>query len=117
MKNIINAVLLKKKNCRTTCGGTYFYDIGYPAKDITLRNTLARTKIDDAPIEIDRDIVCHRPNNSEISTFLSVCEELHTARKKRITILDVHRALMDKNVIPNHSVHSINMERISHMLN
>lgn len=110
-------MLLKKKSCRTTCGGTYFYDIGHPAKDITLRNTLARSKIDDAPIEIDRDIVCHRPNNSENSTFLSVCEELYPIRRKRITILDVHRALMDKNVIPNHSVHSINMERISHMLN
>lgn len=36
--------------------------------------------------------------------------------RRRITTLDLYKALMDKNVIPSHSVYSINIEKISSML-
>lgn len=120
LKNIITTMLLKKKHYRVTCAGNYFYDIGHPLKDPTVRNTLARQQIDDAPIEIDKAIASSNLNRqltNDDTTFLTACEDLHHRPKRRLNILDLYKALQDKQVIPAHSVHATNMERISQMLN
>lgn len=112
-------MLLKKKHYRVTGGGNYFYDIGHPLKDPTVRNTL-RQQIDDAPIEIDKAIASsnlNRVQTNDETIFLTACEDIHHVPKRRLNILDLYKALQDKQVIPAHSVYATNMERISQMLN
>lgn len=105
-------MILNKKHCRITGGGSYFYDIGHTLKDPSIRNTLSRQQIDDAPIDIDKTVAPKNLNRE----FLSACEQVYPTPKRRITILDLYKALRDKNIIPVHSVHAINVERISQML-
>lgn len=77
LKNILTAVITKKKHFKVTADTKYNYDIGAPLKDPFLRNTVARPKIDDEPIELDKEIssvsLARRVN--EESVFLSACEE------------------------------------------
>lgn len=121
LKNIISSILMKRKHYRVTCGGTYFYDIGHPLKDLTLCSTTARQQIDDAPVEIDRTIsflnMNRPPATNDDSIFLTACEEVYHRPRRRINIVDLYNALQDRQIIPAHSVHAINVERISQMLN
>ncbi|XP_055371023.1 transcriptional adapter 1-like [Condylostylus longicornis] len=118
LKNILTAVITKRKHYKVNSDGKYFYDIGTPIKDPFLKNTISRQKIDDAPLELDREITsAHllRRNNDDV-IFLSACEELYPIRKRLITVPDLYRALQDKNIIPSHTVYAVNMERIAQML-
>ena len=120
LKNILTAILLNKKHYRTTCAGSYFYDIGQPLKDPTLRNTLSRQQIDDAPLDLDRESFLHSSSESKgtsASVMLSTCEEVHPVEKRRINILDLYKTLMDRRVIPSHAIQSVHLEKISQMLN
>ena len=118
LKNILTAILMKKRNYKTTHGGNFAYDFGAPAKDIFTRNTVTRAKIDDAPIELDKEITSmNLPRRvSDATVVLAACEELYPRTPKRITTLDLYLTLQDRSVIPSHSIHSINMERISNLL-
>lgn len=116
LKNIISSIFLRKKHYRVTSGGRYFFDVGYPLKDPFTRNTVTRQPIDDTPIEIDKAITSmsiNRPIYNDDSTFISACENIEPMLKRRITVQDVFNIMHDKNIIPSHSVHSINFEKIS----
>lgn len=118
LKNILTAILLKRKGYKTTGGGTFPYDFGAPLKDIFTRNTVTRAKIDDSPIELDREITSmNLPRRvSDATVVLAGCEEPYYRRQKRITTLDLYLTLHDRSIIPSHAIHSINMERISNLL-
>lgn len=79
LKNILTSVITKKKHYRTTADTKYMYDIGAPLKDPFTRNTVTRQKIDDEPIELDKEItsfsLARRVN--EDSLFLAACEEAY----------------------------------------
>lgn len=118
LKNILTAILMKRKGYKTANGGQFVYDFGAPAKDIFTRNTVTRAKIDDAPLELDKEITSmNLPRRvSDSTVVLASCEELYPRTPKRITTLDLYLTLQDRSVIPSHSIHSINMERISNLL-
>lgn len=119
LKNILMAILMKRKGYKTTSGGEFAYDFGAPVKDIFTRNTVTRAKIDDSPIELDKEITSmNLPMRvSDSTVVLAGCEELYHRPQKRITTLDLYLTLHnDRSVIPSHSIHSINMERISNLL-
>jgi len=118
LKNIITAVIMKRKHYKVNSDGKYYYDIGAPIKDPFLKNTVSRQKIDDIPLELDREITsAHllRRNNEDV-IFLSACEELFPTKKRLINVRDLYKALQDKNIIPSHAVYAVNMERIAQML-
>lgn len=77
LKNILTAVITKRKHCRITGDCKYLYDVGLPLKDPFLRNSITRNKIDDEPLELDKEIssvsLVRRINDE--SVFLSACEE------------------------------------------
>lgn len=76
LKNILSAIILKRKHARITAG-VYYYDVGTPIKDPSLRNTLIKQKIDDDPIELDKEITSTKTRRSnDDNIFLSACEEL-----------------------------------------
>lgn len=118
LKNILTAIIGQKKHFKMTADVKFFYDMGAPLKDPFTRNTVTRQKIDDEPLEIDKEVtsVSLMRRNNEDTQFLAACEELNPIPRQRITKLDVYKALMDRNVIPSHSVYSINIEKISSML-
>lgn len=122
LKNILQMILTNRKNFKTTNGGTYLYDVGAPAKDLSLRNTVTRTKIDDTPVELDKDItsMANMPRAkmscTDETTLLADCEEMYVPPKRRISKLDLYLTLKDQSIIASHSVYSINMERISNLL-
>lgn len=118
LKNILTAILMKKKNFKTANCGSFVYDIGAPAKDICVRNTVTRQKIDDSPLELDKEITSMnllRKTNEE-TVLLTDCEELYSFPRRRISLVDLYLTLQDRNIIPSHSIYSINLERISNML-
>lgn len=120
LKNILSAILKSRKHYRVTNNGNFFYDVGHPMKDPFLRNTATRQIIDDHPFEINKELSSTnfvRQSNDD-SVFLASCENIYAPpTKNRITILDLYKALQDKNIIPCHSVYANNIERISQMLN
>jgi transcriptional adapter 1 len=78
LKNIISSVLMKKKQYRVTADGKFFYDVGQIGLDPKIRNSVTRRKIDDEPLELDKEITSSaflRRNNDE-SIFLAACEEV-----------------------------------------
>lgn len=118
MKNIITAIIKSRKNYRTTHAGRYVYDIGTKTEDPFLRNTAARNVTEDNKFELDREIasgkLLHRPDHDK--PFLGACELPEVQYVNRITMLDLYQALQDKQLIPVHSIHAINLERISQRL-
>ncbi|XP_063705329.1 transcriptional adapter 1-like [Culicoides brevitarsis] len=118
LKNILTSVITKKKHFRATADTKFMYDIGAPLKDPFTRNTVTRQKVDDEPIELDKEISSFSLQRRPVgdSLFLSACEEPNPVPRRRITTLDLYKALQDKNVIPSHAVYSINIEKISSML-
>lgn len=120
MKNILTAIVKTRKFYRTTPGSRFSYDFGAAVRDPAQRNTSARKIVDDYPMEIDKEIVSTnlmRRYNDDIA-FVASCEDVHVkAVKPKIHLIDLFRALQDRNLIPCHSVYSINIERIAHMLN
>lgn len=82
LKNIITAIILKKKHYRVTANGNYFYDVGHQMKDPFLRNTISRQKVTDERIDIDREILLRKEQKKfegkpgEETIFLGDCEEM-----------------------------------------
>lgn len=77
LKNLISAVIMKKEHYKVTGEGSFYYDVGASLKDPSLRNTVARQKMDDGPLELDKEITSPnfmRRSNDDV-TFLSACEE------------------------------------------
>uniref|UniRef100_A0A1Q3F1W9 Putative transcriptional adapter 1 n=1 Tax=Culex tarsalis TaxID=7177 RepID=A0A1Q3F1W9_CULTA len=118
LKNILQAVITKRKHFRTTANGTFSYDVGHQLAHPFVRNTVTKTKIDDEPIELDKEIttVCYLKPAPGESSFLASCGEPYPNQTKKITTYDVYKTLLNRNVIPSHSVYSMNMERISSLL-
>lgn len=78
LKNILTAVITAKKHYKTTVDGKYMYDVGLPLKDPFVRNTVTRQKIDDEPLELDKEISSFSlaKKVNEESLFLAACEEV-----------------------------------------
>lgn len=76
LKNLISAIIMKQKHYRVS--GHFYYDVGTELKNPFLRNSVTRRKVDDAPIELDKEITT--PNalrrSSDDTVFTSVCEEM-----------------------------------------
>ncbi|XP_005192142.2 transcriptional adapter 1 [Musca domestica] len=118
LKNLISAIIMKKEHYKVTGEGSFFFDVGAPLKDPSLRNTVTRQKLDDGPLELDKEITSPnfmRRTNDDV-TFLSACEELYHKSSKKITLKDCQRAFNDHNLIPSHSVYAINMEKLTQMM-
>ncbi|TMW47589.1 hypothetical protein DOY81_007334, partial [Sarcophaga bullata] len=78
LKNLISTIIMKKEHYRVTGEGSFYYDVGVTLKDPSLRNTVTRQKLDDAPLELDKEITSPnfmRRSNDDVM-FLSACEEL-----------------------------------------
>lgn len=78
LKNLISTIIMKKEHYKVTGEGSFFYDVGAPLKDPSLRNTVTRQKLDDGPLELDKEITSPnfmRRSNDDV-TFLSACEEM-----------------------------------------
>ncbi|KAM7349171.1 transcriptional adapter 1-like [Cochliomyia hominivorax] len=118
LKNLISTIIMKKEHYKVTGEGSFYYDVGASLKDPSVRNTVTRQKLDDGPLELDKEITSPnfmRRSNDDV-TFLSSCEEINIKGAKEITLKDCQRAFSDKNLIASHSVFSINMERLTQML-
>uniref|UniRef100_A0A7G3B1W9 Putative transcriptional adapter 1-like protein n=1 Tax=Lutzomyia longipalpis TaxID=7200 RepID=A0A7G3B1W9_LUTLO len=119
LKNILSMIFMKKKMFKTTSEGDFFYDVGHPVKNPFLRNTVTRQKIDDGPVDIRREITLVG-NGTKIpiddTVYLAECGEVSPPKHHSITVQDLYRAFQDRNIIPSHSVYSINAERISNSL-
>ena len=78
LKNLIAAIIMKRKHYKVTGEGSFYYDIGASLKDPSVRNTVTRQKVDDGPLELDKEITSpnfmRRSNDDPI--FLSACEEV-----------------------------------------
>uniref|UniRef100_A0A182PNL0 Uncharacterized protein n=1 Tax=Anopheles epiroticus TaxID=199890 RepID=A0A182PNL0_9DIPT len=116
LKNILSAVIMARKHYRVTANGTFYYDAGRDMDHMDVRNTVTKTKIDDEPMELDREILCYVKTPPTDSTFLANCENLYPNVSRKINALELYRALEDRNLISSHSVYSTNIERISSRL-
>ncbi|XP_053669973.1 transcriptional adapter 1-like [Anopheles nili] len=116
LKNVLTAIITARKHYRITANGTFFYDVGCEMKHPFVRNTVTKSKIDDEPMELDREIVSYLKTPSTDSTFLASCEQLYPTVSRKINALELYTALQDRNLISSHSVYSMNMERISSQL-
>lgn len=116
LKNILSAVIMNRKHYRITANGTFYYDVGHGMNQTLVRNTVTKSKIDDEPMELDREIVGYAKTPSTDSTFLASCEHLYPTVSRKINAYELYRALQDRNLISSHSVYSTNIERISSQL-
>ncbi|XP_052866937.1 transcriptional adapter 1-like [Anopheles cruzii] len=118
LKNILSAVIMARKHYKHTANGTFFYDVGCELKHPFDRNTVTKRKIDDEPMELDKEIttVCYLKPPPGESIFLASCEQLYPTVCRKITAYELYKVLQDRNIIPSHSVYSMNIERISSQL-
>ncbi|XP_055586587.1 transcriptional adapter 1-like [Uranotaenia lowii] len=118
LKNILTAIILRRKHYRTSSNGTFLYDVGHQLPHPFVRNTVTKQKVDDEPMELDKEIttVCYLKPAAGESQFLASCGEPYPNQKRKITVYDVYKTLLNRNVISSHSVYSMNMERISSLL-
>ncbi|XP_050070494.1 transcriptional adapter 1-like [Anopheles maculipalpis] len=116
LKNILSAVIMNRKHYRVTANGTYYYDVGHGMNQTMVRNTVTKSKIDDEPMELDREIISYVKTSPTDSTFLASCEQLYPTVSRKINAYELYRALQDRNLISSHSVYSTNIERISSQL-
>ncbi|XP_055526460.1 transcriptional adapter 1-like [Wyeomyia smithii] len=118
LKNILMEIIMKRKHYRTTANGTFAYDIGHQLLHPFNRNTVTKAKIDDEPMELDKEIttVCYLKPPAGDSIFLASCGEPYPNQTRKITVYDLYKTLLNRSVIPSHSVYSMNMERISNLL-
>lgn len=109
-----------RKYYRATAGSRFTYDYGAQFKDPTQRNTISRQVVEEYPLDIDKEIVSTimmRRTNENVA-FTASCENMHVKPgRTKLHLIDLYRALQDRNLIPCHSVHSVCLERIAHMLN
>ncbi|KAH8285802.1 hypothetical protein KR018_008706 [Drosophila ironensis] len=118
LKDLLSAIIKNRKHYRTSGEGSYYYDVGAPLRDPSVRNTVTRQKVDDTPLELDKELnmanFMRRQNDDVV--FLSACEEVVPSERTVITLKDCQMAFRDRNLIGSHSVYSINMERLNMMM-
>ncbi|BFF95760.1 transcriptional adapter 1 [Drosophila madeirensis] len=118
LKDLLGTIIKKRKHYKTSGEGNFYYDVGAPLRDPALRNTVTRQKVDDTPLELDKELntanFMRRQNDDVI--FLSACEEVEPSERTLITLKDCQLAFRDRNLIGSHSVYSINMERLNMMM-
>ncbi|XP_017115957.1 transcriptional adapter 1 [Drosophila elegans] len=118
LKDLLSAIIKKRKHYKTSGEGNFYYDVGAPLRDPSLRNTVTRQKVDDTPLELDKELNTAnfmRRQNDDV-TFLSACEEVLPSERTVITLKDCQLAFRDRNLIGSHSVYAINMERLNMMM-
>ncbi|XP_017065502.1 transcriptional adapter 1 [Drosophila eugracilis] len=118
LKDLLSAIIKKRKHYKTSGEGNFYYDVGAPLRDPSLRNTVTRQKVDDTPLELDKELNTAnfmRRQNDDV-TFLSACEEVIPSERTVITLKDCQLAFRDRNLIGSHAVYSINMERLNMMM-
>lgn len=76
LKNLVSAILMKRQHYRVS--GDFYYDVGAQLKDPFLRNSVTRKKIDDAPIELDKEITVQNilRRSGDETVYTSACEEM-----------------------------------------
>ncbi|XP_055617199.1 transcriptional adapter 1-like [Toxorhynchites rutilus septentrionalis] len=118
LKNVLMAVITRRKHFRSTANGTFAYDVGCPLPHPFIRNTVTKTKVDDEPMELDKEMttLTYLKPPAGDSMFLASCEEPYANQFKKISVYDVYKTLLNRHIIPSHSVYSMNMERISSLL-
>ncbi|XP_022220903.1 transcriptional adapter 1 [Drosophila obscura] len=118
LKDLLGTIIKKRKHYKTSGEGNFYYDVGAPLRDPAQRNTVTRQKVDDTPLELDKELntanFMRRQNDDVI--FLSACEEVLPSETTLITLEDCQLAFRDRNLIGSHSVYSINMERLNMMM-
>jgi len=79
LKNLLSSIIMKRRHYKVTGGGAFYYDVGAQLKNPEIRNTVTRNKIDDGPLEIDKEITSPNftipPNDAPVS--LAACEDLY----------------------------------------
>ncbi|KAH8376761.1 hypothetical protein KR093_001170 [Drosophila rubida] len=118
LKDLLAAIIKKRKHYKTSGEGNFYYDVGAQLRDPSLRNTVTRQKVDDTPLEHDKELNTAnfmRRQNDDI-VFLSACEQVLPCERTVITLKDCQRAFRDRNLIGSHAVYSINMERLNMMM-
>lgn len=78
LKDLLAAIIKKRKHYKTSGEGNFFYDVGAQLRDPSLRNTVTRQKVDDTPLEHDKELNTAnfmRRQNDDI-VFLSACEQV-----------------------------------------
>ncbi|ALC38598.1 Ada1-2, partial [Drosophila busckii] len=118
LKDLISAIIKKRKHYKTSGEGNFYYDVGAQLRDPSLRNTVTRQKVDDTPLEHDKELNTAnfmRRQNDDI-VFLSACEQVEPTERTVITLRDCQHAFRDRNLIGSHAIYSINMERLNMMM-
>lgn len=78
LKDLLSAIIKKRKHYKTSGEGNFYYDVGAQLRDPSLRNTVTRQKVDDTPLEHDKELNTAnfmRRQNDDI-VFLSACEQV-----------------------------------------
>ncbi|KAH8263395.1 hypothetical protein KR044_008251 [Drosophila immigrans] len=118
LKDLLAAIIKKRKHYKTSGEGNFYYDVGAQLRDPSLRNTVTRQKVDDTPLEHDKELNTAnfmRRQNDDI-VFLSACEQVLPCERTVITLKDCQLAFRDRDLIGSHAVYSINMERLNMMM-
>ncbi|XP_062121283.1 transcriptional adapter 1-like [Drosophila sulfurigaster albostrigata] len=118
LKDLLSAIIKKRKHYKTSGEGNFYYDVGAQLRDPSLRNTVTRQKVDDTPLEHDKELNTAnfmRRQNDDI-VFLSACEQVLPCERTVITLKDCQLAFQDRNLIGSHAVYSINKERLNMMM-
>ncbi|KAH8403168.1 hypothetical protein KR222_006271 [Zaprionus bogoriensis] len=118
LKDLLAAIIRKRKHYRTSGEGNFYYDVGAQLRDPALRNTVTRQKVDDTPLEHDKELNTAnfmRRQNDDI-VFLSACEQVLPCERTVITLRDCQHAFRDRNLLGSHAVYAINMERLNMMM-
>ena len=79
LKNILTAVITKRKHYKTTSNKSFIFDVGAQLEHPFTRNTVTRRIVDDEPVELDKEIYTVNVNKVVGNTdamFLASCEEL-----------------------------------------
>jgi transcriptional adapter 1 len=109
LKNILSHCIRQRKHYRMTSDKKFYYDVGCEMKDLNVRSTITRQKIDSEMPTIEK-------KSADDSIFLSAHEDSSHLRRK-ISLLDIYKTLRDKNVIPSHSIAMLSIERLTTLIN
>lgn len=109
LKNILSHCIRQKKHYRITSDKKFYYDVGCELKDLTVRNTLTRQKIDMEPPTIEK-----KP--ADDIAYMSAYEGT-SHKHRKISLMDIYKTLQDRNVVPSHSIAMLTIERLTTLIN
>ncbi|KAG5667555.1 hypothetical protein PVAND_015534 [Polypedilum vanderplanki] len=109
LKNILSHCIRQRKHYKMTSDRKFYYDVGCEMRDVTVRNTMTRIKVDDEVPMIERKAV-------DEPCFVTSFED-HTVVRRKISLMDIYKTVRDRSVIPCHSVAMLAIERITTMIN